>query len=94
MSAGLELARSRTWERVAAGQIALYEEALTGAHRPAARPTAATRREAVARYGSPARVPGVERPFALPILRDSAALQRRAGEFVDLVTGQRRGTQS
>jgi len=89
VAAGLDVARSRTWDTLAAGQLALYEDVLTRTRRPAVRPTAATRREAAARYGTPARVPGVDRPFGLPVLRDRPAVQRVAGEMVDLVTGQR-----
>jgi glycosyltransferase involved in cell wall biosynthesis len=88
VSAGLEVAGSRTWQRVAKGQVALYDEVLARPRRPAARPTAGTRGEAVARYGNPARVPGVDRPFALPLLRDRARLQRGLGAVVDGITRQ------
>jgi len=88
VSAGLEVAGSRTWRHVAEGQVALYEEVLARPRRPAARPTSATRREAVARYGNPARTYGVDRPFALPLLRDSTRLQRGLGAVVDRLTRQ------
>jgi glycosyltransferase involved in cell wall biosynthesis len=89
VAAGLEVAAARTWERVAAGQVELYEQACKHGRRGAAAPTAATRGEAVARYGPPARAPGVDRPFAAPLLRSSPGLQRAVGGLVDAVTGQR-----
>jgi glycosyltransferase involved in cell wall biosynthesis len=89
VSAGLEVAASRAWQSVAEGQVALYEEVLARPRRPAARPTSATRGEAVARFGSPARGRGVDRPFAAPVVRDSVAVQRGLGMLVDVISGQR-----
>lgn len=78
---GLAAARSRTWDAVAAGQLALYERVLAGTrpYRPR-RPQRARAREL---YGPPARIDGLARPFALPVLRDVDALARPLAATLD-----------
>jgi glycosyltransferase involved in cell wall biosynthesis len=63
----LAAASARTWDVVAQGQLALYEQAsATFAPAAAVRPR---RGLAASRYGPPAAIVGGGRPFALPILR-------------------------
>jgi glycosyltransferase involved in cell wall biosynthesis len=79
-AAGLSAARTCSWDAVAAGQLALYDEAR--GHRPAtaARPQRAV---AVARWGEPAQIAGGGRPFALPVLRRQTAGTRALARAVD-----------
>jgi glycosyltransferase involved in cell wall biosynthesis len=65
---GLQLAPAATWDAVARGQVDLYERAV--AVRGPARRVRPARTAACARFGPPATAAGVERPHALPWLRD------------------------
>ena len=72
---GIALAKTHTWAAVAAGTIALYEQALGPA-----RPVAVGRTAAVAEFGRPSRTTLSERPFALPVLRGSRLAHRLVGD--------------
>jgi glycosyltransferase involved in cell wall biosynthesis len=84
--AGIAAARARTWDRVAFGQVGLYRDVLDGwpgSIAPGVR-RRGDRRQAVERYGSPARpASGVERPFADPVLRRLGPAQRPLGDALD-----------
>jgi glycosyltransferase involved in cell wall biosynthesis len=69
---GLQLAEDTTWDTVAAGQLALYEQSGAGAAHTHPKPRPA-RAAARARFGPPATAAGVLRPHALPWLRDGRA---------------------
>lgn len=86
--AGLDLTPRHGWDRVARGQIELYEGALRAQPHPVRRPTAATRREAASQFGPPAMTVSGPRPFALPILREPGPASKLLARAVDLVTGQ------
>lgn len=82
----LAAASGRTWDVVAQGQLALYQQVCAGAaSAPAVRPRRAL---ATARYGPPAPVAGGGRPFALPALRADTPLTRLLARICDCV-GQR-----
>lgn len=67
-SRGFEAAEQGTWNAVAARQLEMYAAALD---RPrAVGPIRPARALARRRHGAPATAAGVERPFALPLLRD------------------------
>lgn len=72
---GIEAAATGTWTEVAAGMVALYEQA----RRPV-RPAAVGRTAAVAEFGRPSRTTLSERPFALPVLRESRLAHRLVGD--------------
>lgn len=73
-AAGLAASAACDWDAIAAGQVELYREAAAGGR--GVRRVRAGRRTARAAYGAPATVPGTERPFALPVLRDDTPLSR------------------
>jgi len=73
-AAGLVGAAACDWDTIAAGQIELYEAAVAGGR--GTRRVQPRRRAARAEYGAPAHVPGTERPFALPVLRDDTRVSR------------------
>ena len=63
---GMALAAAGTWAEVAAGMVEVYEAALRPGHR-----TTVGRAAATTEFGRPARTTLSERPFALPVLRES-----------------------
>jgi glycosyltransferase involved in cell wall biosynthesis len=79
----LAAAADRTWDVVAQGQLALYQQVSAMSLRTAAiRP----RRElAAAQYGPPAAVMGGGRPYALPVLREDTPLTRLLMRISDSV---------
>jgi glycosyltransferase involved in cell wall biosynthesis len=82
----LAAAPGRTWDVVAQGQLALYQQA-SAMSAPAA-PVRPRRALAATRYGPPAEVTGGGRPFALPVLRADTPLTRLLARISDRV-GQR-----
>ena len=98
--AGLEHAATLSWDAVARRQVDLYEQVVRmRGPVPPAQPDAASRAGARARFGPPALLGGVERPFADPLLRRTGRLQMPLGRVVDAATGawqaaQRRSTSS
>jgi glycosyltransferase involved in cell wall biosynthesis len=82
----LAAAPGRTWDAVAHGQLALYQQACA-MPAPAA-PVRPRRAMAAARYGPPAEIAGGGRPFALPALRADMPLTRLLARACDRV-GQR-----
>jgi hypothetical protein len=98
--AGLERAADLSWDVVARRQVDLYEKVLgMRGPVPPVRSDADSRADARARFGRPAPLGGVERPFADPLLRRSGRLQVPLGRVVDAATrtgrvAQRRSTSS
>lgn len=82
----LAAASGRTWDMVAKGQLALYEQACAMSARVA--PVRPRRALAAKEYGPPAAIAGGGRPFALPVLRENTPLTRRLARISDRV-GQR-----
>jgi glycosyltransferase involved in cell wall biosynthesis len=84
--AGERLARDRTWQRVAAGQVALYRDLVTGEDAPLRLPRSPAARRAVARaeFGPPAATLAGERPFALPVLRQGGVAASALAMVLDL----------
>jgi glycosyltransferase involved in cell wall biosynthesis len=82
----LAAASGRTWDVVAQGQLALYQQVST-ISAPAA-PVRPRRALAATRYGSPAPIAGGGRPFALPVLRADTPLTRLLARISDRL-GQR-----
>ena len=82
---GLALSRYRTWEHVAAQQIALYERVARGGEEgvPLPRSPRARRARAVAEFGPTAPTTAGLRPFALPVLRKGGVLPRALGRTID-----------
>ena len=79
----LVAASGRTWDVVARGQLALYEQVSSmPAPASAVRPRRAL---AAARYGPPAAIAGGGRPFALPVLREDTPLTRLLARISDRV---------
>ncbi len=73
-AAGLELSRSRTWTEVADQQADFYRRVLAHEVPTVARRAGVSRRSAARdEFGSPARTPVGDRPFALPMLRRGGA---------------------
>lgn len=77
---GRARARTLDWDEVARGMVRLYERALAAGPPGAARPD---RRRAREEFGSPARTPVSARPFAVPVLRTSAAAHRLLEPLAD-----------
>jgi glycosyltransferase involved in cell wall biosynthesis len=87
---GLRAASSKTWANVATDQLELYAAAIAAEPVSPARASRATRASARAEFGLPAMTGDHQvRPFALPVLRDHAAIGRLGGAVVDLATGRR-----
>jgi glycosyltransferase involved in cell wall biosynthesis len=84
--AGLELAQSRTWERVAARQLDLYSRVIAGPLQRSPLPHDARTRRRLARleFGPTATTPAGKRPFALPILRRGGWFPNLLGRAIDL----------
>jgi glycosyltransferase involved in cell wall biosynthesis len=80
---GLRLAAERSWERVARGQVELYE--LAREPRRIALPASPRARRALARaeFGASAPALAGERPFALPWLRDGGRLSGLLAAAID-----------
>jgi glycosyltransferase involved in cell wall biosynthesis len=78
-------ASSRTWARVAADHLALYQEVLSGTPPRIALASSPRERRAAARaeFGPTAATPAGERPFALPLLRRGGPLPRALGYVID-----------
>lgn len=83
---GLELAASRTWDRVAAHQFDLYRRVLTGPAEKVSLPSgrAARRQRARKEFGSPATTPAGERPFAVWPLRKGGRLASALERAIDV----------
>ena len=87
---GLATAPGRTWDAVAQGQLALYEQVAAGSAAVApgrpARPARPRRELAATRYGPPAALAdGARRPFALPVLREDTPATRLLARACDRV---------
>ena len=81
-STGLKRAAEIDWTAVTAGMVEMYEQALHAGAPGTARPDRAS---AVREFGPPARTSVSARPFALPVLRESALAHRILEPAVDLV---------
>ena len=82
--AGLELAKHRTWDRVAAEQLDLYRRVLAAPPRAMpSRDQAERRRAASEEFGPSAATPAGPRPFAFPPLRRGGALPTLLGSAID-----------
>ena len=87
---GLRLARSRTWSRVAGRQAELYRRALAqGAPENRHRYNANRRAAARVEFGTPARTPAGDRPFALPLLRRGGAMANLLAWAIDIASAAR-----
>ena len=77
---GFELARTRTWAKVAERQAALYRRVIAGQLERVPLPRSPSRRRAAARaeFGPTAATTAGPRPFALPLLRTLQSSARRA----------------
>jgi glycosyltransferase involved in cell wall biosynthesis len=82
---GQEQAANHTWGSVAAGQLSLYQAALTGQNAHVALPRSPRARRATARaeFGPTASTLGGTRPFALPILRRDGRVARAVAKAID-----------
>ena len=85
-AAGIQLAESRTWERVARRQLELYGRAITGATRriSISHDARARRRYASLEFGPTAVTPAGRRPFALPVLRRGGVIPDLLGHAIDM----------
>lgn len=82
---GLELAKDRSWDRVAARQIDLYQRVLAGSPSVASfRDGRLRRRMARQEFGAPATTTAGDRPFAFPPLRNGGWFPRLFGQAIDL----------
>jgi glycosyltransferase involved in cell wall biosynthesis len=83
---GLELAATRTWDRVAARQLDLYRRVLADPNSewPLPRGRAARRKLARQEFGPPAKTPAGDRPFAVWPLRSGGRLARAFARAIDL----------
>ncbi|NHC45898.1 glycosyltransferase family 4 protein [Motilibacter aurantiacus] len=90
-AAGAALAAERTWDAIAAGMVAMYEEIHAAGHVPRPLPVAtpAARAAAVEEFGPPATAGGIARPFALPVLRSSRAATDVLGRLIDVAAAVR-----
>jgi glycosyltransferase involved in cell wall biosynthesis len=81
-SAGLQRAAGLDWLSVARGMVEMYEQALRGGAPLGVRPDRAA---AVREFGPTARTNVSDRPFALPVLRESPLAHRILEPVADLV---------
>lgn len=86
-SAGLARAADIGWDAVASAMVEMYEQALHTGTPVNVRPDRAA---AVREFGLPARTSVSDRPFALPVLRESALAHRILEPAADLVARRRR----
>ena len=81
---GLELARERTWERVAAMHAELYRQVAEGVVRvPLPRSPEQRRATARAEFGPTAATVAGERPFAVPVLRRGTRVADALARILD-----------
>jgi glycosyltransferase involved in cell wall biosynthesis len=85
-SLGLELAATRTWDKVAARQLDLYGRVLTNPAAEASLPRGGAARRKLARreFGPTATTPAGDRPFAFWPLRNGGRLVRALATALDL----------
>ena len=84
-AAGLELARERTWKRVATRQIDLYESVVGEPARRSPVPRSPVARRKIAReeFGPPAATLAGQRPFAVPLLRRGGVFASMSARLID-----------
>jgi hypothetical protein len=83
--AGQRQAATRTWQAVAARQLAVYQRARAEPYPNVDLPRSSRPRRALARaeFGATARTPSGFRPFALPLLRRNGVPGRVLGTIID-----------
>lgn len=78
---GLLASSACQWDAIATGQLALYDQAVSGGR--GVRRVRPARAAARSRFGTPAALPGSPRPFALPVLRLDTAVSRSLARMTD-----------
>jgi glycosyltransferase involved in cell wall biosynthesis len=87
-AAGLRRSSEASWSAVAARQAALYRRVASSGPLPrqSRAPAHVRRRAAAEEFGPVAELPGGNRPFALPVLRQGNGWTRATGRAIDAVT--------